>query len=169
MQCDRFYFTSWHLKNVVLCVFKMQIPFLCGHFGHGHWWEPEKIPDLEHIYDSLHHALLGPSALWYIPSEKIGQNFYPFESCFFVIYHQHWTGRSAFGPFLALLDHGGGLGGPGGVMRGLKTLKMTLSIGDHLRPWNAMFWLITISYTMFLWFWVKTGPSGPKKGRFWPK
>ena len=54
-------------------------------------------------------------------------------------------------------------------MRGLKTLKMTLSIGDHLRPWNAMFWVVTTSYTMFLWFWVKTGPSGPKKGRFWPK
>ena len=34
---------------------------------------------------------------------------------------------------------GGGLGGPGGVVRGLKTLKITLSIGDHLRPWNAMF------------------------------
>ena len=105
----------------------------------------------------------------YIPSEKIGQNFHPSESCFFVINYQHWTGRSAFGPFLALLDHGGGLGGPGGVMRGLKTLKMTLSIGDHLRPWNAMFWVVTTSYTMFLWFWVKTGPSGPKKGRFWPK
>ena len=109
------------------------------------------------------------SQLRYIPSEKIGQNFHPSESCFFVINYQHWTGRSAFGPFLALLDHGGGLGGPGGVMRGLKTLKMTLSIGDHLRPWNGLFWLLTISYTMFLWFWVKTGPSGPKKGRFWPK
>ena len=105
----------------------------------------------------------------YIPSEKIGQNFHPSESCFFVINYQHWTGRSAFGPFLALLDHGGGLGGPGGVMRGLKTLKMTLSIGDHLRTWNAMFWVVTTSYTMFLWFWVKTGPSGPKKGCFWPK
>ena len=105
----------------------------------------------------------------YSPSEKIGQNFHPSESCFFFINYQHWTGRSAFGPFLALLDHGGGLGGPGGVMRGLKTLKMTLSIGDHLRTWNAMFWVVTTSYTMFLWFWVKTGPSGPKKGRFWPK
>ena len=105
----------------------------------------------------------------YILSEKIGQNFHPSESCFFVINYQHWTGRSAFGPFLALLDHGGGLGGPGGVMRGLKTLKMTLSIGDHLRPWNAMFWVVTTSYTMFSCFGVKTGPSVPKKGRFWPK
>ena len=71
---------------------------------------------------------------WYIPSEKIGQNFHPSESSFFVINYQQWTGRSAFRPFLALPDHLGGLGGPGGVMGGLKTLKMTLSLGDHFRP-----------------------------------
>ena len=70
----------------------------------------------------------------YIPSEKIGQNFHPSESSFFVINYQQWTGRSAFRPFLALPDHLGGLGGPGGVMGGLKTLKMTLSLGDHFRP-----------------------------------
>ena len=72
--------------------------------------------------------------IWYIPSEKIGQNFHPSESSFFVINYQQWTGRSAFRPFLALPDHLGGLGGPGGVMGGLKTLKMTLSLGDHFRP-----------------------------------
>ena len=55
----------------------------------------------------------------YIPSEKIGQNFHPSESSFFVINYQHWTGRSAFRPFLALPDHSGGLGGPWGVMGGL--------------------------------------------------
>ena len=55
----------------------------------------------------------------YIPSEKIGQNFHPSESSFFVINYQHWTGRSAFRPFLALPDHLGGLGGPWGVMGGL--------------------------------------------------
>ena len=81
----------------------------------------------------------------YIPSEKIGQNFHPSESSFFVINYQHWTGRSAFRPFLALPDHLGGLGGPGGVMRGPKTLKMTLSLGDHFRPWNVLFWVVTTS------------------------
>ena len=84
-------------------------------------------------------SLVGVTALQmgycrYIPSEKIGQNFHPSESSFFVINYQQWTGRSAFRPFLALPDHLGGLGGPGGVMGGLKTLKMTLSLGDHFRP-----------------------------------
>ena len=48
-----------------------------------------------------------------IPSEKIGQNIHPPESCFFVVNYQHWTGTSEFRPFLAPLDHWGGLGGPG--------------------------------------------------------
>ena len=48
-----------------------------------------------------------------IPSEKIGQNIHPPESCFFVVNYQHWTGTCAFQPFLAPLDHWGGLGGPG--------------------------------------------------------
>ena len=48
-----------------------------------------------------------------IPSEKIGQNIHPPEICFFVVNYQHWTGTSAFRPFLAPLDHWGGLGGPG--------------------------------------------------------
>ena len=48
-----------------------------------------------------------------IPSEKIGQNIHPPESSFFVVNYQHWTGTSAFRPFLAPLDHWGGLGGPG--------------------------------------------------------
>ena len=52
---------------------------------------------------------------WYIPSEKIGKNFHPSESCFFVINYQHWTGRSAFRPFLALPDHWGVWGGLGGL------------------------------------------------------
>ena len=54
----------------------------------------------------------------YIPSEKIGQNVHPSESSFFVINYQHWAGRSAFRPFLALPDHWGGLGGPGGGVGG---------------------------------------------------
>ena len=60
-----------------------------------------------------------------IPSEKIGQNIHPPKSCFFVINHQHWTGTSAFRPFLAPRDHWGGLGGPGGGLGGLQTPKMT--------------------------------------------
>ena len=38
--------------------------------------------------------------MWGIPSEKIGQNIHPPESCFFVINYQYWTGPSAFWPFL---------------------------------------------------------------------
>ena len=53
-----------------------------------------------------------------IPSEKIGQNIHPPESCSFVINYQHWTGTSAFRPFLAPRDHWGGLGGQGGGVGG---------------------------------------------------
>ena len=60
-----------------------------------------------------------------IPSEKIGQNIHPSESCFFVINYQHWTGTSAFRPFLGPRDPWGGLGGPGGGLGGLQTPKMT--------------------------------------------
>ena len=104
-----------------------------------------------------------------IPSEKIGQNIHPLESRFFVINYQHWTSTSAFWPILAPLDHWGGLGGLGGIWGGLQTPKMTLLLGGHFRPWNALFWVITTCLTMFLRFWVKIGPSGPKKSRFWPK
>ena len=62
---------------------------------------------------------------WDIPSEKIGQNIHPSESCFFVINYQHWTGTSAFRPFLGPRDPWGGLGGPGGGLGGLQTPKMT--------------------------------------------
>ena len=106
---------------------------------------------------------------WGIPSEKIGQNIHPLESRFFVINYQHWTSTSAFWPILAPLDHGGVWGGSGGIWGGLQTPKMTLLLGGHFRPWNALFWVITTCLTMFLRFWVKIGPSGPKKGCFWPK
>ena len=104
-----------------------------------------------------------------IPSEKIGQNIHPPESRFFVINYQHWTSTSAFRPILAPWGHWGGLGGPRGVWGALQTPKMTLLLGGHFRPRNALFWVMTTCLTMFLRFWVKIGPSGPKKGRFWPK
>ena len=53
-----------------------------------------------------------------IPSEKIGQNIHPPESCILVINYQHWTGTSAFRPFLAPRDYWGGLGGQGGGVVG---------------------------------------------------
>ena len=64
---------------------------------------------------------------WGVPSEKIGQNIHPPESCFFVINYQYWTGPSAFWPFLAPSDLGGGLGGRGGGLGGLQNPKMILS------------------------------------------
>ena len=74
-----------------------------------------------------------------------------------------------FGQFWPPWTIGGVWGGSGGIWGGLQTPKMTLLLGGHFRPWNALFWVITTCLTMFLRFWVKIGPSGPKKGRFWPK
>ena len=105
---------------------------------------------------------------WGTPSEKIGQNILPPESHFFVINYQQWTTTNAFRPILAPLDHWGVLGGLGGDLGGLQTPKMTLLLGGHFRPWNALFWVITTCLTMFLRFWVKIGPSGPKKAVFGP-
>ena len=83
----------------------------------GSWWEVWK---KKHI---LGHFYTFPNRD--IPSEKIGQNIHPPESCFFVVNYQHWTGTCAFQPFLAPLDHWGGLWGPGGGLGGLQNPKMT--------------------------------------------
>ena len=123
----------------------------------------------QQFHTSISNVFVMVFAFRGIPSEKIGQNIHPLESRFFVINYQHWTSTSAFWPILAPLDHWGGLGGLGGDLGGLQTPKMTLLLGGHFRPWNALFWVITTCLTMFLRFWVKIGPSGPKKGRFWPK
>ena len=106
---------------------------------------------------------------WYIPSEKIGQNIDPLRNSFFVANYQHWTSTRALEPFLGPLDPWGALGGPWVVWGGLTTQKLPFSFRDQSKPWNGLFWLTITSYTMFLRFWVKMGPSGPKKGRFWPK
>ena len=106
---------------------------------------------------------------WYIPSEKIGQNIDPLRNSFFVANYQHWTSTSALEPFLGPLDPWGALGGPWVGWGGLTTPKLPFSFEDQFKPWNGLFWLITTSYTMFLRFWVKMGPSDPKKGSFWPK
>ena len=105
----------------------------------------------------------------YIPSEKIGQNIDPLRNSFFVANYQHWTSTSALEPFLGPLDPWGALGGPWVVWGGLTTQKLPFSFRDQSKPWNGLFWLTITSYTMFLRFWVKMGPSGPKKGCFWPK
>ena len=106
---------------------------------------------------------------WYIPSEKIGQNIDPLRNSFFVANYQHWTSTRALEPFLGPLDPWGALGGPWVVWGGLTTQKLPFSFRDQSKPWNGLFWLTITSYTMFLRFWVKMGPSGPKKGCFWPK
>ena len=104
-----------------------------------------------------------------MPSEKIGQHIDPLQNSFFVANYQHWTSTSALEPFLGPLDPWGALGGPWVGWGGLTTPKLPFSFEDQFKPWNGLFWLITTSYTMFLRFWVKMGPSGPKKGSFWPK
>ena len=115
------------------------------------------------------NVLLTSRQIWYIPSEKIGQNIDPLRNSFFVANYQHWTSTSALEPFLGPLDPWGALGGPWVGWGGLTTPKLPFSFEDQFKPWNGLFWLITTSYTMFLRFWVKMGPSGPKKGSFWPK
>ena len=106
---------------------------------------------------------------WGIPSEKIGQNIHPLESRFLSLIINIGLVQVHFGQFWPPWTIGGVWGGSGGIWGGLQTPKMTLLLGGHFRPWNALFWVITTCLTMFLRFWVKIGPSGPKKGRFWPK
>ena len=107
--------------------------------------------------------------IWGIPSEKIGQNIHPLESLFLSLIINIGLVQVHFGQFWPPWTIGGVWGGSGGIWGGLQTPKMTLLLGGHFRPWNALFWVITTCLTMFLRFWVKIGPSGPKKGRFWPK
>ena len=76
---------------------------------------------------------------------------------------------SALQPFSGTPDPLGALGGPWVVLGGLQTPKKILSFWDQFWPWNALFWVITTCYTMILVFWVKMGPSGPKKGPFGAK
>ena len=119
-----------------------------------------------------HRGRGGPAGMChcrYIPSEKIGQNIDPLRNSFFVANYQHWTSTRALEPFLGPLDPWGALGGPWVVWGGLTTQKLPFSFRDQSKPWNGLFWLTITSYTMFLRFWVKMGPSGPKKGCFWPK
>ena len=42
--------------------------------------------------------------MWYIPSEKIGQNIVPLRNSFFVANYQHWTSTRALEPLLGHLD-----------------------------------------------------------------
>ena len=53
-----------------------------------------------------------------------------------------------FGQFWPPWTIGGVWGGSGGIWGGLQTPKMTLLLGGHFRPWNALFWVITTCLTM---------------------
>ena len=91
----------------------------------------------------------------------------PHKSLIFWIYRHHWTGYWWFGPFLDSWGPLGALEGPRGVLGGLENPKLSISTRDQFWLWDVMFWVKTTCHTMFLIFWAKFGPSGPKKRPFW--
>ena len=102
-------------------------------------------------------------ACWYIPSEKIGQNFDPLRKSFFVTNYLHWTGTSVLQPFLGPPDPWGGLGGHGGVLGGLPPPKMPLCLRDQFKPWIGLFCLMVLLGPPKG---LVSAPRGPKRP-FW--
>ena len=96
----------------------------------GHLLSPASMGNMQKgviISKPSHNFLI---FIWYIPSEKIGQNIDPLRNSFFVTKYQHWTGTSVLEPFLGPPDPWGGLGRHGGVLGGLPPPKMPLSFRD---------------------------------------
>ena len=114
--------------------------------------------------------------IWYsiilirvIPSEKTEKKTDPFKMWFFCMEIDYWTNQWWFVPFLAFGGPLGGPGGPGGFLGGQENPKLSISIWDQIKLWDAGFWAKTTCHTMFLIFQAQSGPLGPKKGKFGPK
>ena len=75
----------------------------------------------------------------------------------------YWTNQWWFVPFLAFGGPLGGPGGPGGFLGGQENPKLSISIWDQIKLWDAGFWAKTTCHTMFLIFQAQSGPLGPKK------
>jgi len=81
----------------------------------------------------------------------------------------YWTNQWWFVPFLAFGGPLGGPGGPGGLLGGQENPKLSISIWDQIKLWDAGFWAKTTCHTMFLIFQAQSGPLGPKKRQIWAK
>ena len=110
----------------------------------------------KHVYD-----------LWYIPSEKIGQFFWPPRNGFFGINYHQWTWGNAFWPFLAPPDPWGVSGGVGGGQGGSVGPKFSNFFGATFGFQNAKFWIVWTENTPFSSFLAKFSPSGDQKCPFW--
>ena len=102
---------------------------------------------------------------WYIPSEKIGQFFWPPRNGFFGINYHQWTWGNAFWPFLAPPDPWGVSGGVGGGQGGSVGPKFSTFRGATFGFQNVKFWIVWTENTLFSRFLAKNSPSGGQK---WP-
>ena len=101
----------------------------------------------------------------YIPSEKIGQFFWPPRNGFFGINYHQWTWGNAFWPFLAPPDPWGVSGGVGGCQGGSVGPKFSTFCGATFGFQNVKFWIVWTENTLFSRFLAKNSPSGGQK---WP-
>ena len=104
---------------------------------------------------------------WYIPSEKVGQFFWPPKNVFFAIHFQYWTSGNAFWPFLAHPAPWGVSGGVGGGQGGSVGPKFSNFFGATFGFQNAKFWIVWTENTPFSSFLAKFSPSGDQKCPFW--
>ena len=103
----------------------------------------------------------------YIPSEKIGQFFWPPRNGFFGINYHQWTWGNAFWPFLAPPDPWGVSGGVGGGQGGSVGPKFSNFFGATFGFQNAKFWIVWTENTPFSSFLAKFSPPGDQKCPFW--
>ena len=115
-------------------------------------------------FNSQRVLLLGHSE-W----KKLKKKPTPLKCDFFCMEIDYWTNQWWFVPFLAFGGPLGGPGGPGGFLGGQENPKLSISIWDQIKLWDAGFWAKTTCHTMFLIFQAQSGPLGPKKGKFGPK
>ena len=102
----------------------------------------------------------------YIPSEKIGQNFWPPRNGFFGINYHYWTWGNAFWPFLAPPDPWGGSRGVWGGQGGSRGPKIVTFLGATFGLQIGKFWIVWTENTLFSRFLAKNGPSGDQKWSF---
>ena len=107
------------------------------------------------------------TSLRYIPSEKIGQFFWPPRNGFFGINYHQWTWGNAFWPFLAPPDPWGVSGGVGGGQGGSVGPKFSNFFGATFGFQNAKFWIVWTENTPFSSFLAKFSPPGDQKCPFW--
>ena len=129
------------------------------YFGHWPRWEYWKQGNALQILLSTH--------TWYIPSEKIGQFFWPPRNGFFGINYHQWTWGNAFWPFLAPPDPWGVSGGVGGGQGGSVGPKFSKNFGATFGFQNAKFWIVWTENTPFSSFLAKFSPPGDQKCPFW--